>query len=232
METIEEMQAKHEKALARLKHEHAIASLAPLPPKSVQISSRSLGHWVSYKCANLWEAIDLMGQFEPITFYEYKKTFTRFVPSALNIADKDLGEEKSGPYVAKIDVSQGEGFGPTVDFCFFTRLGDEICMIRIDLEGEYYHNSFYQYGANFNANPRGMSRRLEGQRYIPGDFVQNSKLSAHMDKVTKWGSGSQEAAQFGYAIMADSEGENDLAEYTDAKLRLENLAEAMHGERK
>ena len=227
METLEQMQAKHAAELEKLTRQHALASLAPVPPRSVQLTASTLGEWIHYDCASLWEALDLMHKFQPVPFYEFKKTFTRFIPVALNVG-RDTGEEKSGPYVAKIETSQGEGFGPSVDFCFFAMLGDTLCEIHCGLKGEYFH-SFGQYGAGFVRQDGGRSKVLDGACYVFGSFRPNTKLAAMMDKTTQWGSGSDTACSFSYAIAADDEAEP--CGWLDAGLRLENIAEAMHGAR-
>lgn len=229
MQTLEEMKAKHAAELAKLEAEHALAALAPIPPKRVQITSVKLGDWLTYDCASLWDALDIMSKFHPIPFYEFKGTFTRYVPPALNIG-RDAGEEKSGPYVARISTSQGEGFGPTVDLCFFVMLGETICEVHCKLRDKWC-DQFGQYRAPFHAHSGGRSRMLAGNRYIAGDFRANPKLSGMMDKTTHWGSGSQEAASFSYAISADSVEGDGPCEWRDAGLRLENIAEAMHGPR-
>lgn len=234
METLEQMEAKHAQALEKLRREHALAALAPVPPARVTITSGTLGHWITYKVSSLWEAIDLMRKFKPIPFYEFKRTFTRFVPVELNVG-KDAGEEKSGPYVAKIKTSQGEGFGPSPEFCFFVKLGETICEIHCNFEGEHfarygqYATRFGQYAAGFTAHANGPVKQLQGQRYISGSFRPNTNLAAMMDKTTKWGSGSDTGCSFSYAISAD-DAENPCG-WLDAGLRLESLAEAMHGAR-
>lgn len=231
MMTLEEMKAKQAADLAKLEREHALASLAPVPPRSVQLTSGGLGHWVSYRVPSLWEALDLARKFQPVAFYQFKGRYTRFVPAVLNTG-KDEGELMGGPYFAKLDVSQGEGFGPTVYLAWFAFIGDDICMIRAELEREGFGGSgFGQYSAAFVAHPHGQSRRLDGQRYINGDFRQNNRLGAAFDKVTKWGSGSREGAHFQYAIMADAVADDESIDWTEAGLRLENVAEQMHGPR-
>lgn len=231
MMTLEEMKAKQAADLAKLEREHALATLAPVPPKSVQLTSAGLGHWISYRVPTLWDALDLARKFQPVAFYQFKGTYTRFVPAVLNTG-KDEGELIGGPYFAKLDVSQGEGFGPTVYLAWFAFLGDDICMIRAELEREGFGgHGFGQYSASFQRNERGRSRRLEGQRYIRGDFRANGTLSAFFDKVTYWGSGSEESAHIQYAITADAVADDESIDWTDAGLRLENVAEAMHGPR-
>lgn len=228
MQTLEELKAKQAAEFAKLERETALALLCPVPPARVMdTSTKSLGEaWITYKVSSLWEALDVMRQFQPVPFYEFKKTFTRYVPAALNVG-RDAGDEKSGPYVAKIDTSQGEGYGPTVEMCFFALVGDAICKIRCDQVSKWGAASWHSYGARFQTHSGGRSRQLDGNRYIHGDFRPNAKLSGMMDKVTQWGAGCDKSASFTYAISADDE----AGAWLDAGLRLENIAEAMHGPR-
>lgn len=231
MKTLAELKAEQAKERAKLKAEHALASAAPVPPLRVQLTSGGLGHWLSYEVATLWDALDIMAKYQPVPFYGYKKTFTRFVPAALNVG-RDAGDEIGGPYVAKIEVSQGEGFGPSAYFAFFAIVGDKICMVRISLgHADYGPARCGSYGAHFQARPGGSGEILEGRRYISGDWRANNTLSGMTDKVTKWGTGCARSVNFGYAIMADCENPDGTAALIDARLRLENLAEAMHGPR-
>jgi hypothetical protein len=234
MKTLEQLKQEQADALDKLQREHALANLAPVPPRSVQLTTAGLGHWLSYRCADLWEALDLMRRFQPVAFYQFKKTFSRFGPAALNVG-KDAGEEQGGPYVAKLDVSQGEGFGPSVYLAWFARIGEELCMIRAELEREGYGpSSWSQFGASFQAHSSGPDRMLDGNghRYISGTFRQNGTLGALFDHVIKWGSGSRESAHYQYSIMCDSVQADESADWIDAGLRLENIADAMHGPRR
>lgn len=232
MDTIENLKAKFDRDVARVTAEKALADLAPVFPKSVQLTSGTLPHWISYERVNLWEALALMRKFEPVEFREYKGHYTRFTHSSLNVG-KDAGEERSGPYVAEIDVSQGSGYGPTVTFSFFAVVGDSVCKIKVELRPAGYGPAQWgQYAAPFQRSERGRSRRQEGQRLINGEFVANGNLSGSLDKYTKWATGSDDNAHFTYYIMADAEADTAAGpvDWLDAGLRLENLARTMHGE--
>lgn len=231
METLEQLKAKQAKELAKLEAEHAIAALAPIPPKRAMLVSTGERAWLTYECADLWEALDVMRAYQPIPFNEYRGTFCRYEPEEINERpnNRHKGECASGPYIAEIKADHGEGFGPNASLRFYARLGADVVSVHCDLKRPGYGPSaWWQYAAQFIANPRGRSRRLDGNRYISGDFRANGKLSAMMDKVTTWGTGSAEAAQHSYAISADDES----GTWTDAGLRLENIAEAMHGPRR
>ncbi len=234
MQTVEEMKAKQAADLAKLEAEHAIACNLPLPPKMAMLVSTGEKAWITYEAPDLWAALDLMAKFEPIGFYKFKGTYTRFEPEAINDARKrDKGESDGVAMVAKLTVDQGEGFGPNVALSFFAYVGADICQIKIDLRPTGYGPpSWWQYAARFNAHPRGQSRTLDGNRYISGDFMPNPNLSGMTDSYVKWGTGSREGARYTYAITADCEAADYSVEWNDARLRLENIANAMHGERK
>jgi hypothetical protein len=231
MKTVEQMRAEHAAALAKLEAEHAIAALAPIAPNSAMLTGCGEKAWLSYKVESLWQALDVMKAFRPLACYKFKGTYTRVEPPALNEArTRDKGEEVDGPYLATIGVSQGEGFGPCVSFGFFVLLGADICKVKCDL-GRGYSDSFGLYGARFQAETRGQSRLLEGQRYIAGDFRANGKLSSYADLTQKYGTGSREAAQFAYSFSSDTDDDGLASWETDAIYRLENLARDMHGEK-
>lgn len=231
METLEQMKERQAKELAKLEAEHAIASLAPIPPKRAMLVSTGEKAWLTYESADLWEALDVMRAFQVIPFNEYRGTFLRFEPEEINARpnNRHKGEHKSGPYIAEIKADHGEGFGPNASLRFYARLGADIVAVHCDLKRPGYGpSSWWQYGAQFIANSAGRKRRLDGQRYIRGDFRANAKLSAYADKVTTWGTGSEESAQHSYCLMADDES----GEWTEAAARLENIAEALHGPRR
>lgn len=231
METIEQLKAKQAAELAKLEAEHAIAVLAPVPPKSVMLTSVPERAWISYEAADLREAVELMGKFQPLAFAKFKGTFTRFQPESLH--DPKRGEEVAGPFVCGLDVSQGEGFGPGVILFFFARLGDDVCKVRITLQ-RGYASQFGQYGAAFVPDQRGNGKRLDSRdSYRRGHWQANPTLRGLADETIKWGSGDEKSAHFSYYLMADNEDSDGLAIWeTHAAPMLENIAAAMHGERK
>lgn len=234
MMTVDELKAKQAAELAKLEAEQAIAALAPVPPHRVMLVGTGERAWISYEAADLWAALDIMAAFQPVAFYQFKGTYTRFEPEPLNDKrTRDKGESDGVPLVALIETGGGEGFGPNATLAFFAYLGDDLCKVKIDLRpAGYGPASWWQYAARFQADPRGQSRRLDGQRYINGTFMPNDKLAGMTDRRIRWGSGSREAWQFTYELCADYAAADYSADWTDARLRLENIAGAMHGERK
>lgn len=230
MKSVEELKAEQAKALATLQAEHEIAALAPIPPVRAMLVGTGERAWLTYEPADMWEALDIMRAFDPLPFNEYKGTFTRYEPEEVHErpGNKHKGEYRSGPYILRIETDGGEGFGPNAELRFFARLGSDIVSIHCSLRRPGYGPSHWpSYAASFQANERGRSRQLHGNRYIAGDFRASSKLSAMTDKVTAWGSGSGASWRYSYFIAADTES----GEWRDAGLRLENIAEALHGPR-
>lgn len=226
MKSLDEMKREQAAALAKLEAEHAIASAAPLPPKSVMLTSVPEKAWVSYEAESLWHALDILDAFQPLAMRKYKGTYTRFQPDAL--PDAKRGEEVAAPFLAALDVSQGEGFGPTVTLFFFARLGADICKIRVQLRSGY-NDRFGQYGATFQPDARGSGKRLDHR----GHWNANGTLNGMADSSIKWGSGDEKGAHYCYYVMADNESEDGTAESADhGRPTLENIAHAMHGERK
>lgn len=225
MMTVEELKAK-------LEQEQALAALCPIPPKFAFAVSCGEKAWITYEAPDLWAALDIMAQFQPIAFYKFKGTYTRYEPEAVNDKrTRDKGESNDVPHVALIEVDHGAGFGPNVTLAFFTYIGDNICKIKIHLRGKYGVASWWNYGPRFVAHDRGRSRRLKGQHYISGDYQANSKLAGMTDNYTKW-SAFKNDPRFTYALVADHAKADYSADWSDARLRLENIALAMHGERK
>lgn len=230
MMTLDELKAKQAAELAKLEAEQAIAVLAPIPPRSVMLTSVPEKAWISYEAESLWAALDILDKFQPLAMRKFKGTYTRFQPDAL--PDAKRGEEVGGPYFAALDVSQGEGFGPTVTLFFFARLGADICKVRIQLQRRY-ESRFGQYGASFVPDSRGNGKRLDHRdSYRRGTWRENGTLYGMADSSIKWGTGDDKSAHFTYYILADNEGDEGEA-YSDMHARptLENIANAMHGER-
>lgn len=233
MQTMEELKAKQAKELAKLETEHAIAAACPLAPKRVMEVGTGERAWISYSAPDLRGALAIMAAFQPLAFGKFKGTYTRYEPEEINAKrTRDKGEEIGGPYVAALNVNQGEGFGPSADFCFFARIGGDVCKVRVDIESGYVGTA-PQYGAGFVRNDRGSSRRIGARnRYVIGDFVANSAISSMAETYTKWASGSRESCHFVYVFGADyMDDDTGVAGYdVDAIYRLENLATLLHGE--
>jgi hypothetical protein len=195
--------AKAAKDRARIVAEMAIAAKATVTPKRVQITSGGLATWLIYNADTLAEAIAIMQAAPIVPAYAYKGTFTRIQPEAL--ATEKSGEITAGPFAASLDVSQGEGFGPSATLQFFVMAGDELCMARIDIGAQFRPVSHYQWGAQFIAHPRGAGQMLNGRKYINGDWRPNNTLSAMSDHRITWSSGSRTGAHNQYFWMADDE---------------------------
>lgn len=236
MKTVEELKAEQAAAIAKLEAEHAIASLAPVPPLRVMLVSTGEKAWLTYECATLWQALDVMTAYEPLPFNEYKDSCTRFETEETNAARPETGYNrrggyKSGPYIAQIDVHGGEGFGPCVQLKFFARLGVDIVAVHCDLRRPGYGpSSWWNYGPSFVRNDRGSKHQRggHGDSYMRGEFHANGVLSAKADNVTTWGTGCAESFHHEYAFSCDDEsGAWDV----NARPALEYLALKMHGER-
>lgn len=221
MEKLETLQARHATELAKLNAGHALALLCPVPPHRVQIN-KGLGDWLIYEAANLWEAIALMRQFPVLSFNHYKGTFSRFVPADLDHDGAVAGEN----YCVKLDVSQGEGFRPSVELRFFTKLGDNICEAHCSIKAGHI------YSAAFQAAPSGRDECRFDNRMIRGEWRPNSTLGDYADETTKWASGDGRSAHYQYSIHADGLNDDGFVDWTDAGYRLENIAGEMHGPQK
>lgn len=232
-----ELLAKQAKERETMEAEHAIAVLAPIPPRRVMLVSLPEKAWLTYEAESLWGALDIMAKFQPLALGQFKGTYHRIEPAEMNAArkERDRGEEKDGPFLCEIDVSQGEGFGPGATLQFYARLREHVCKVKVDLKPAGYGPAcWHNYGAQFVRNDRGQGERMGDRRaYIRGDWQANNKLSAMSDGSTKWATGCTRSAHYTYRFKADYDDDStgvagwDL----DACYRLENLAREMHGER-
>lgn len=196
MQTIEQLKAKHAAEVARLEKELDVASRAPVAPKRAQMTSGGLPSWLIYRADSLAAALEIMNAAPVVPFYSYKSTFTRMQPEAL--ATEKSGEVTGGPYAASLYVSQGEGFGPSVELRFFVMAGEEICAAHIDLGEEFRPSQAWGYGARLNV-VRGYRERIERR-----DWSANTLLSALADKAMRWGTGSDTSATYEYLFAADT----------------------------
>jgi hypothetical protein len=203
MQTMAELIAKQEAERAKLEKQHAIALLCPVPPKSVQLTSGGLATWISYETESLVDALALAERLgDVLPFWQYKGTFTRFQPEGL--ATEKSGEQVAGPFAFSLDVSQGDGFGPSAKLKAFYRLSSgEIVQAHIDLRPAGYGPAAWH---NFRASPvyrsSGWGNR---ETRIIDDWRANNSLSAMSDKLTKWGTGDKKSAHFEYHFAADYE---------------------------
>lgn len=196
MRTIEELKAKHAAEVERLEKEIAIAERAPVAPHRAQLTSSGLPTWLHYRAETLAAALEIMNAAPVVPFYSYKGTFTRLQPEAL--ATEKSGEITGGPYAASLHVSQGEGFGPSVELRFFVMAGDEICAAHVDLGPEFRPSQLWSYGARCDV-VRGYRERIERR-----DWHANTLLAALADRHIRWGSGSDTSATYEYLLSADT----------------------------
>lgn len=231
MKTLDELKAEQAAALAKLELEHAIASLCPVPPHSVMKTATGDTAWISYKAPSLWAALDILAQFKPIAIHKFKGTYTRLEPAAINARrTRDKGEDKGGPYVAIIETNGGDRFGPYASFDFFAFVGADICKIKVSIESGYIGQA-PAYGARFVKHTGGRSRVMGDRAFIYGSFNPNPTLSGMSQGYVSWG-GSDDSWRMTYLIGADDESDDGAAEWDiDAVYRLENIANAMHGEK-
>jgi hypothetical protein len=233
VKTLQELKAEQAEAMRKLEAEHAIARHLPLAPSSVMLVHTGEKAWVTYKVADLWEALEVMAKFDLIAMYKFKGTYTRVEPEAINDKrTKDKGESDDVPFAAKIATHGGEGYGPTASLEFFAYVGRDICKIKCDLHKQYGgYYSWHQYGARFQEDSYGRSRRSDGNRIRRGTFRANEKLSGMTDSGMSYANGSDGSWNYTYMLVADYANADYSVEWSDARLRLENIAAAFHGDK-
>lgn len=216
MKTLEEMKAEQAKALAKLEAEHALAALAPVPPDSVQLSPKSTRPpWIVYRKKPLSAALAILAAYTVAPFNRYRGTFTQLTPPGTC----EDGEEVGGPFAVALDVSQGEGFGPSATLYFFAPVGDGLARIVIDIDGPDYIGGFSALAAGRQPI---MGGRF-GNEVIGYTFTANQALNGLADSFVHWGGGSKKDAHFTYLFQADSEEPAPAEEMTHALGQLRNL---------
>jgi hypothetical protein len=135
MKTVEQLKAEQAKELEKLQFEHAFAATLPLPPDHVMQCSR-LAPWASYKVQTLSEAIKVFETFAEqgmVRNMEHAEgTFTHVCPPSER-GDRSKVEHK-GDYCVSLRVSQGQGYGPTVELSFYAETSAGLCRVHAKLD--------------------------------------------------------------------------------------------------
>lgn len=219
MKTIEQLNAEHAKALLVLNNEIAIANACPVPPNSVM--SFSPNSWVSYKAESMLEAIEVFKAFKKVNMEHRKGTYTTLQP----FSTKYEKAEHKGDYAAFLDVSEGEGFGPTVKLIFFADIGLQVVRVNIEV-GKY--NSGYKYRASIREVRDNRTKRILSRTY-----ENNAALNGYADSVISYSSCDygpiKKSAQKCYLFVAD-DGES-CTEFGHVIGQLENIAAEFEGAR-
>lgn len=222
MQTIEQLEAKHAAAKARLEAEHALARKAQFPPDSVQISA-SLAPWLVYRKRPLADALAMFKASQVVPQWAYKSTFTRLQPESKATA-KD-GARGDGPFAVALNVDSGDGYGPNLEVKFFTMAGDTLCLAVIDIEGPDYIGAFGALRANAVEIRDRRTDRLESRHFNP-----NHLLNGLTDKVISWASGDsgpiKTSAAHTYLLMCDQDETATGADNAHACDQLQNLIDA------
>jgi hypothetical protein len=225
MKSIADLQAEHAAAMEKAEAELAIAALAPVTPDSVQLpfkSFRGKGYsrppLIVFRKASLSRALEIIAGFPVIVpFYKFRGTFLQTVPQG---EQDEKSEEQGGPFAFRLDVSQGDGFGPSAKLEFFSRLTDgRLVSVWIDIDGPDYIGGFSALGAGRRPIYGGRG----GQEIVGYDFSGNAALNGYSDSLIKWGTGDKKAAHFAYLFQADQEEEAAPADQTHALGQLVNL---------
>jgi hypothetical protein len=203
MKSIAELNAEHSAAIAKLEAEHALASLMPAAPDSVQLGKGRRPSWIVYRKRSLSAALELMELFHCVPLYRYKGTFTELTPDGC--AD-ERSEETGGPFAFALDVNQGAGYGPSVQIYFYAGVSDpalapqsRLVRVVIDIDGPDYIGAFSALGASF-IPVAWTPRRNEPSEWRVGPCAALSGLA---DSYVQWASGSKKACRFTYLFCAD-----------------------------
>lgn len=222
MKTIEQLRAENAEKEKTLAAELELAEQCLFPPDGVQLNS-SLGPWITYRKRTLAEALEMFKASPVVPCFRYKGTFTRVTPAAL--AKPDCGEQVAGPFAVELNVSEGEGFGPSLTLSFFTTTRDgRICRARIDIEGPGYIGTFHAVSHTPKEERDGRGR-ITSRTYRP-----NALLNGLCDNVITWSSGDmgpiKRSAQTSYLLMCDQDETAQGTENVHACAQLQNLIDS------
>jgi hypothetical protein len=216
MKTIEQLDAEHAKAHAKLEWERAFAKTLPLPPDHVMQCPR-LAPWATYKVQTLSEAIKVFETFAKqgmVQNMEHAEgTFTHVCPpSERGYRDKVTHK---GDYCVAIRVSQGEGYGPTVELSFYAETSTGLCHVHARLE-----QNVPRLGAH-------VEERRDGRgRLASRTFHRNDVLNGYSDESISFASGDygpiKTGADIRYLWIADDGA--DCMVFDHALEQLRNLA--------
>jgi len=225
MKTIEQLKAEQEKQLAELEYRLAIAKQCPVTPDRVIKVSTGEAAWVTYKVKGIRGALEILRQFDPVVpFSEARDGCLYLQPEEL--MKEGLKEKAEGFYAVRLDVDQGEGFGPSAKLSFYARIpeahgGGVLVRVQCDIEGPGYIGMYHGLGAQLDII------RDHGGRIIDHKWSRNPDAGAIADKVIKWGSGSDTSARFSYLFCADQAEDWPGKDQSHAMGQLVNLADIL-----
>lgn len=223
MKSIADLNAEHAAAVAKLEAEHALASLMPAAPDSVQLGKGRRPSWIVYRKRSLSAALELMQLFHCVPLYRFKGTFTELTPDGC--AD-EKAEEVGGPFACSLDVSHSGGeFGPSATLFFYAGVADpalapqsRLVRIVIDIDGPDYIGGFSALSAS--RQPVAWDRRGNVTEWRVGPCAALAGLA---DSYVQWGGGGKNDWRFSYLFCADQEAAAPMADNSHALGQLRNL---------
>src|SRR5574337_202605 len=201
MESFDELRARHARELDALNRRHAIANACPIPPGMVT-SETARAPWVSYTVPTLADACNIMRAFTVIPSELWRSGCTMVAPeSTMSERDKSrYGEPTSGPWACWIDVSSGEGFGPSARLVFYAELPTGPVRVNVDF-GRGYIGTCPPLAPVWQIS-RGASGKIYAKSARP-----NPELHSASDDYVNWSSGDlgpiKESARHSYLFCAD-----------------------------
>lgn len=215
MKTLDQLNADHAAAVAKLEAEHAIAKLCPTAPDYIGLS-RKRAPYVVYRKWSLSEALDVLDFFRIVPFWKYRGTFVELVPEGMN----DGGTEEAGPFALMLTVVTNDGGAPSADLKFFAPLADgTIAQIGIDIEGPGYIGAFQAFAPSETP-----VKVYHGNRsVIEWRIGPNGTLAGMADSYVQYATGDKKSSRFCYLFAADEMETLPAAEMTHALGMLRNL---------
>lgn len=199
MKSIEKLKKEHAASLARATVYRQIADQLPVEPDQVAQHVRSLPVMAYYKADGIAGALAIFRRFSSVVPFVFaKSTFGYIAPwELLQKRKENIGEDciRFEPGAVALTVRQGEGFGPCVEFEFYSRLASgEVIEVEIKITGPDYIGNYSRLSAEFaeNRDPSG--------RLLSVDRRPNTLAHSMADKTVAFAAGpsSERAADYRY----------------------------------
>lgn len=214
MQTVEELQKKHEEEMRELKLSHEIIATLPRVPVRVLFADKAQP-WIIYDVKDLREALKLSKEFPWADYVHAKGTFTSLQPAS-RLKD-EVGYKcymtvgGGAPY---IDLETIEQCRPSATLCFFTdTLYGKTAKVVIHMEQVFAYI--------------GVRVIHEGRDRYSHHEVRKDYPHLHEDEKIQWASGGPKSAKASYVWYSVDSFESAMSVYVSPEGRKETEEETI-----
>ena len=198
IETIEKIQARHEKELADAQKISAVSAELPIAADGI-MSTYSDQYWITHKAKTADDIVKVIRAYShmivPTT--EYRDGCLYRVPIDLMPQRiRASATEKGNDVVFSLDVDQGRGFGPCVEFWFYAKTKTGIYLkVKCDLPNNY----------RLSADMKRPDYDRRGDCLGNGQCKPNNILNSIFDKYIAWSPNMRGVdARYTYTLCDDA----------------------------